>query len=240
MDKKEFIKQVKENIEDISLEDMKNIIIKFSNKIPSSLWKVMLSIIKDVNGTLKMSLEEIDLLKKEIYDKFDEIKNGEVCFNCYSYETGTYSYYEEDLDYHYYPTNEMDNILNRTYEVAVSFVLHKEYLHAIEMFNLILYTDYSCEEVGNPEFDNSDEVYDTFDINIKDARESLDFNLDTLYYYVIYSIIRGNTANKKEKIYEYIGSKNLDIRNVINIGIEEINNFDKFYEEWLDFLSKKK
>lgn len=29
MDKKEFIKQVKENIEDISLEDMKNIIIKF-------------------------------------------------------------------------------------------------------------------------------------------------------------------------------------------------------------------
>jgi len=99
MDKKEFIKQVKENIEDISLEDMKNIIIKFSNKIPSSLWKVMLSIIKDVNGTLKMSLEEIDLLKKEIYDKFDEIKNGEVCFNCYSYETGTYSYYEEDLDY---------------------------------------------------------------------------------------------------------------------------------------------
>ena len=38
----------------------------------------------------------------------------------------------------------------------------------------------------------------------------------------------------------YIGSKNLDIRNVINIGIEEINNFDKFYEEWLDFLSKKK
>ena len=64
MDKKEFIKQVKENIEDISLEDMKNIIIKISNKIPSSLWKVMLSIIKDVNGTLKMSLEEIDLLKK--------------------------------------------------------------------------------------------------------------------------------------------------------------------------------
>lgn len=45
---------------------------------------------------------------------------------------------------------------------------------------------------------------------------------------------------KRKEYMIYIGSKNLDIRNVINIGIEEINNFDKFYEEWLDFLSKKK
>lgn len=238
MKREEFIKQIEKNIEDMSLENAKQVIIQLGSKIPSSLFETMMCIIKNLNGNIEEY--DIDILKSEIYSDFKEIENGNIYFKCYSYGTGTYSYYDEDLAYSYFPTAELNKILNKTYDFIVKAVLHKKYADAIEIFDLFLYTDYSCDEVGNPDYDNSDEVYDTFERSIDDVKESLDFDFNKLLLYAIYSVIIGNYSNKKEKIYEYTKHGKINIENVKTIGIEEIKNFDKFYQEWLEFIDNKK
>lgn len=117
--------------------------------------------------------------------------------------------------------------------------MHKKYSDAIEIVDLLLFAEYICEEVGNPEYDNSNEVYDTFERNIEDFKDSLDFDFNELLLYAIYSVIMSNCYNKNEKIFNYIKYRNINITQVKNIGIEEINNFDKFYDEWIEFLDKK-
>ena len=68
--------------------------------------------------------------------------------------------------------------------------------------------------------------------------KNLDFNIDTVLLYAIYAVIMGDIEDKFKKIDCYIKGKNIDIRDCKNLGIEEIPNLDKFYEEWLKYKNK--
>ena len=99
----------------------------------------------------------------------------------------------------------------------------------------MLYSDYFCEEISNPEYSDSDEVIDTFDMNLNSLKDNLDLNINTVILYAIYVVIIGDSKDKFKKIDSYIKNMHIDIRDCQNLGIEEISNFDIFYDEWLKY-----
>lgn len=115
MNKEKFIQQIEENLEGISLEKMKSLIIELGKKIPNPPYQLILCIIKNLNNSLDEDNDILDKMKQEIYSNFKEIENGNICLRCHSYEAGTYSYYDADLDYEYWPTGELNEILNKTF-----------------------------------------------------------------------------------------------------------------------------
>jgi len=193
-----------------------------------------------VNNELSISDEEIIEKISYIDSKFKEIETGNICFRCYAIETGYYSYYEEEYDYHYYPIKEMDVVLNETYEFGKKLIYYKKYLEAIRIFDLILYSKYTCEEVGNPEYDDSDDVYDYFDIDLETVKHNLDFDIKDVCLYSIYAVLACNNQNKNEKIYKYLKQTNpVSIEDALSLGIEEIKDMDNFYKDWIKFLENK-
>lgn len=236
MRKEDFIKIINVNIADMSLEDLKRLVVQLANKIPNSLYETTICLTNIINGNLDNELVKMNQIKNEIYSDFKKIESGDICFRCYSYETGTYSYYDADLDYYFYLSDELEVVLNKVYNYIKKAVFFKKYSDAIEICDLLLYTDYWCEEVGNPEYDDTNEVYDTFETNIDSSKYS---DLNEILQCAIYSIIVGNYANKNEKIYEYKKYGNINLKDIKEIGLEEIKNFDKFYEQWLEFLKTK-
>lgn len=240
MDKKEFLSIIQDIISDASLEDMKKIMISIAESLPSSAYEKVKCILMDFANKLEEDSKDLESLKQEIIRDFKDIENGDICLQCYSYGSGTYSYYGEDLDYFYYPSDSLNKILIKTYNYVVQAILHKKYSDALEIFELFLYTDYICEEIGDPEYDDSDEVYDTFETEIDKAKKQLPFDFDELLLYAIYAVIMKNSQDRNQKIYEYMEHGNVMIEEVKNLGIEKIPNFDQFYDEWLDFLKKAK
>ena len=57
-------------------------------------------------------------------------------------------------------------MLNRMYDLIRKLIFSKNYMKALNIIDLMLYSDYACEEITNPEYSNDDKVIDTFDMNI--------------------------------------------------------------------------
>ena len=239
MNKKEFQKEIANNVKTISQIQTIKIINILTNEIPSTCYEKILCQIQNENGTLKTDKQKIIQTESEIKKLYEQVNNGEICFRCYSYPNGSYSYYEEDYDYHYYSNEEIDEVLDKTYEFGRTLIYHKEYSKAIEMFDLILFTNYLCEEVGNPEYDNQDEVLDTFEVDIEELRESLDFDLDYVCLYGIYATLDGNYPNKCEKVHQYLKKcQSHKLEAAFDLGIEPIKNIENFKEEWKNYLKQ--
>ena len=135
----------------------------------------------------------------------------------------------------------MNELLNRMYELIHKLIFSKNYKDTLNIVDLLLYSDYTCEEISDPEYSDSDEVIDTFDMDIFALQDNLDFYINTVILYAIYAIIMGDIEEKYKKIDSYINDRNIDIRECQNLGIEEVSNLDKIYDDWLKYkkINKK-
>ena len=240
MDKESFKIELSKELKSLSINEIKNLINELVDKLPANYYEYIICKIKYFKDE-KYELDEDTLNKyNKILVDFERIENGDVCFKSYSYETGTYSYYDADEDYVYYPSNELKQILIDTYYLIKKLVLYKEYSKVITLFESIINTNYTCEEYGDPEYDDSDEVYDTYGVDFNDIKDDLGIDLNQACIYAIYSLIMCDKSDKLEKIWKYTEICNVEIKDVLNIGIEKINNFDQFYNEWLKYTEKKK
>ena len=59
------------------------------------------------------------------------------------------------------------------YKLGIALVNKKLYRQAIKIFDLIIYANYSCSEMGNPEYDYSNEIYDVYDVDLSSVKELL-------------------------------------------------------------------
>ncbi len=240
MDKENFKIELNKELEDLSLREIKNLINELVDRLPSSYYECIICKIKYFKGE-ENTIDENTLKEyNKILADFEKIQNGEICFKSYSFENGTYSYYEESVDYSYYPSNELKEVLDNTYKIIKRLVLYKEYMKVITLFESIINTSYTCEEVGNSEYDDSDEVYDSYEVDFNDIKDNLEIDLNQMCLYAIYSLLMCNKSDKFEKIWKYTKiCHNIDIKGVLNVGIEKIDNFSEFYSEWLKYKNKR-
>lgn len=238
MNKNDFIDEIEKNICDSSTDELKTIIMEVCKDIPKGNYYKILCRIKNIKNNDKILIDGIKKEVDEIYIDFKKVQDGNIVFRCYAVETGYCSAFGEDYEYYYYPTNEMNNMLNRMYDLIRRLIFSKDYMEALNIIDLMLFSNYSCEEISNPEYSDYDEVIDTFDMDINSLRENLDFDINTVILYAIYAIIMSDTSDKFKKIDSYIKDKHIDIRNCQNLGIEEIPDLDKIYDEWLKYINK--
>ena len=132
----------------------------------------------------------------------------------------------------------MDSILNRKYDLIRKLIFSKDYMETLNIIDLMLYSNYTWEEISNPEYSDDDEVIDTFDMDIDSLKEKLDFDINTVILYAVYAIIKSDTSDKFKKIDGYIKNKHINIRDCQNLGIEEAPNLDAIYDEWLKYKNK--
>ena len=240
MDKEKLKSKINKELKETSVDEMKKLIIELLEKAPSYSYEYVLCKLKDVkNENLELDHDTLNEYERILAD-FEKIENGDICVRSYTYETGTYSYYDADVDYVYYPTYELKEVLVDACEMIKKLVLYKEYGKVITLFESIIHTNYTCEEVGNPEYDDSDEVYDVYDVDFNNIKYNLEIDLDEACVYAIYSLIMCNKSDKLEKIWEYKKVfYNVNIKDAQYVGIEKIAHFDKFYEEWTKYLEQK-
>lgn len=235
MNKEEFLREVNNNIKNLSLVETKNIIEEICKDMSEGYYYKTLCKIKNIENNLNMSFEKAKIDIDEIYNDFKNIQSGEIVFRCYAVQTGNYSAFGEEFDYYFYPTNEMDELLDRTYNTSVKLIFLKNYEVALKMIDLILYSNYICEEISDPEYSEDDEVIDTFDTDIFSVKNNLTFDLDNIILYAIYAIIMSNVKDKFKIMDKYLNNTNIDIRKCQNLGIEEIPKLDELYNDWLKY-----
>lgn len=235
MNKDDFFREINKSINGTGTDKLKDIIMEICKDIPKENYNKTLCRIKNLENDGKILIDDIEKEVEEIYKEFKKVQDGDIVFRCYRVETGYYSAFGDDYDYHYYPTNKMDSILNRMYDLIRKLIFSRNYDKVLNIIDLMLYSDYTCEEISDPEYSDNDEVIDTFDMNMDSLKENLDFDINIVILYAVYAIIMSNTKDKFEKIDSYIKGKHIDIRKCQNLGIEEISNLDKIYEEWLKY-----
>ncbi len=238
MNENDFVKEINKNIDGASINELKAIIMEICKDIPKGNYYKTLCRINNIENDDKILIDDIKEELDEICKDFKKVQDGEIVFKCYAIETGYYSAFGEDYDYHYYPTNEMDSILNRMYDLIRKLIFSKDYMETLNIIDLMLYSDYTCEEISNPEYSDDDEVIDTFDMDIDSLKENLDFDINTVILYAVYAIIMSDTSDKFKKIDGYIKDKYINIRDCQNLGIEEVPNLDAIYDEWLKYKNK--
>ena len=231
---KNEIKQIINQTPSDNFEEITNILI---DEIPACHYEKIICKIKDITGTLKIDEKSLKETEDYIKNAFKEIEEGNICFNCYSYPNGSYSYYDEDCDIHYYSNKEMNEILDKTFEFGKSLIYHKEYHKAIEIFEKILNAKYFCEEVIGPEYAESGEVIDTFETDIENLNDSLDFDLNIVKLFIVYGFLVTKNYNNFQKIYDYLSYYHLN--DLLKLGIEEIKDIDLFLKKWIQFLKTK-
>lgn len=235
MNENDFVKEINKNIDGASIDELKAIVMEICKDIPIRNYYKTLCRIKNMKNNDKILIDDIKEELDEICNDFKEVQVGEIVFKCYTIETGYYSLFGEDYDYCYYPTKEMNSILNRMYDLIRKLIFSKYYMEALNIVDLMLYSDYTCEEISNPEYSDDNEVIDTFDMNMDSLKENLDFDINTVILYAVYATIMSDTSDKFKKIDGYIKDKHIDIRDCQNLGIEEVPDLDKIYDEWLKY-----
>lgn len=237
MNKEKFIREVNNKLENITLTEAKEIITNIIEKIPKDLYEKVICIIDNIKGDLDISNingQEID----EIINKIELINKGELSFKSYSYATGEYYYYEEEYEDVYSDPNDINQILTSAYNLGVTLVNKKEYELALKLFDAIIHANYQCDEMGNPDYDDSEEVYDTYDIDLIAVSDLLSFNLNNLYSYAIYATYFINNENKYYKIYSYLKEcPKIKFEDSYNLGIEKMNNISDFYINFANYLT---
>lgn len=138
MNKNKFLKEVNKNIKDISLDESKAIIIEICKDISENNYYKVLYRIKNIENNPNILSDNIKKEVNEIYNDFKKVQSGDIVFKCYSVETGYYSAFGEEYDYHYYPTNEMNELLNRMYELIHKLIFSKNYKDTLNIVDLLL------------------------------------------------------------------------------------------------------
>ena len=224
------IKKIPQN----KIDKLINVLI---DEIPVCHYEKVICKIKDITGTLKIDKELLKETEDYIKNAFKEIEKGNICFNCYSSPNGSYSYYDEDYDIHYYSNKEMDEILDKTFEFGKVLIYHKEYHKAIEIFEKILNAKYFCEEVIGPEYAEHGEVIDSFETDIENLNDSLNFDLNIVKLFIVYGLLVTKNYDNYQKIYDYLSYYHLN--DSLKLGIEEIKDIDLFLKKWIQFLKTK-
>lgn len=232
INKEEYLKKTNDKLLKANLEDKEKILDKLIEKIPQELYELSLCIIDDVLGNINVSSKEINTKYKELKKRFKSIENREVSFQLVTY---TYDYCGDD-NYEYRDKECISKLLKEAFDYGVYLVNIKQYDYALKVFDLIIYTNYSCLEVYDLE-DYYDEI-DYYDMDLTDVEDLLQFDLSKLYSYAIYAAYF--CGDRYFKIYNYLlcYSKNT-FEDSKGLGIEKMENLNDFYKNWIDFLTEK-
>ena len=238
MNKDKFQKEINKELDNMSLSEIKELIKDLTENISPRYYDYIINKIKLFKKEDLVLDNDTMNIYNNITADFDKIEEGEIRFKSSPYETGANSYFDVDVDSAYYPSKELKSVLIKTYNLMEKLVLFKEYAKVITLFELIINTNYTSEEVDDLDYEDDD--YLLYQPSFDDIKDYLGIDLNKACIYAIYSLIMTNKSDKLVKILEYTKiCPDVDIKDARKVGIEKIKDFPKFYSEWLKFVKER-
>ncbi len=235
MEKEQFIKEFNQELEGLNENELKEFINELVLNAKNSKYDYFLFKIKNFKNEENPLDEKTIKEYNNILKKFTKVENGEICLKSYSYWTGTYSYYDEDTEYVYYPSKELHLFLVNLGQLLEKLVLYKEYKKVIELFDRLYNTTFLCEEIGNPEYADNNDVIDSYDVEFQSVIDDLNIDTSKMCLLCIYSLIMTKDPNLYEKIFDYNRHFYIEFENLNTYGLTQIENYDEFYQGWLNY-----
>lgn len=127
MDKKMYLEELNDLINEISLIESKEIIRLIALEIPEGKREKVICLIENMKKELEVDEDFIEQRMESLISDFEDIKEEDICFECYSEESGEYGAFGDIYDYYYYSTKEMDGILEDAYDFVKELIFYKEY-----------------------------------------------------------------------------------------------------------------
>ncbi len=109
MNKKRFKIELNKELNDLSFEKIRDLLNEIVEDLPIEYYDYLLCKVKNFKGeNYELDSNTLEEYEDLLFD-FEEIEDGEICFNCYSRDTG--SYYEDG--YVYFPSIKLKKFLLR-------------------------------------------------------------------------------------------------------------------------------
>lgn len=173
--------------------------------------------------------------KKEIEDWCEKIEDGEIYFQCSSYEEYGGSYWDSDYSYVYSDPFGIGKELSRAFQAAEDLLFQKEYHQAVELYDRLCSMTFQALDSDAGEWS---------ELELKDLVEEELVNLDLEHIVLNLMYAKYQDANGKERaasLYRYFSwsiCKGIKLENMFTTGPEELKGIDGFMEEWISFLKK--
>ena len=236
MNQKELHELLEKLCEKSSKERIKEFLFSVIEKLADNENKEIIELINEVfkDELQSINLGNLDKTIKEIEEQFALINDGELQFHSETYETGDYSYWDDNYETNYYDPENVSSIILDAYNLASILITKKDYKNAKKILDLIVFTTYSILE------DDSNDIldYDICDI-VSFELVNLDINKICLTLLFITILI---SDNKFEEIYNYYKLavfSDIKLEDSFSLEIEEIKDLDIFLQDWIQFLSQK-
>ncbi len=236
MNKKILSDLLEELLKKCSKEQLKEFLIKIINMLPDNLNKdIFLLMNENFHDEIQNScIKDLNKKLEKIEKQFDLINNYELQFRCDTYATGDYEYWDEIYETSYYDPEGIRRIVEESYNLANILFTKKDYKNTKKIFDLIIFTTYSVLD---------DDSNDILDYGISDvvSFELVDIDLNKICLTLIYIALL-TSDNKCSDIYKYYETPifdNIKIEDSFQFGINKLNDLDKFWDNWLKYLSKK-
>jgi len=236
MNSNEFYNKFNKNIENMNSEQIKDIIKNVIRKIPETKYEEILNIFDKEKCIIneKEIIEKIEKYK----EKFNQINDFELYFHATGYEEygEYYSPWGEDWVWEYTDEENLGSLIKEVTIFAIDLINKKQYKYAKKLIDIILYTNYQCLD---------DDGGDNFELSLHELEKEqlININVNTLCLYAIYVTYQcSNEYNRIKNIYEYFKNenfKNISIEDSFKLGSEVLNETNRFWKKWIDFLLTK-
>ena len=222
-------------IEDITIEKAKKLIIFLAKDISEDSYDKLFHYVRDQKGRKLISEEQVEEKLSVIKNDFKKIRDGKIILRYvipYD-ENFIYSSYAYELD------KELIDILNNAIECAIEFVYCKRYKEALTIFDLLFCTKYQCSEVNDLRQCN-DKTLKVEHFNIHTLHQRFGFDHEKARKCAIYSLMITEQDHKMmfKKLEKYFGNADNDeltLDDCKNMGIEEIDGYDQLLDEWFSY-----
>lgn len=221
-------------INNMSKEEIKDLFMDTIKILSSNEQDKIFYYIKDRLG-IEYDESIINDIFKEIKNNYKLIDKGIISFDKLTYETGYEGWLGKSYESSYSVNERINNVLNYAYDNMIKCIYLKKYDIAIDICDLILYSDYKAKEIFVDDmFDEDNDNYEL--VNLKDISD-LPFSNKDIYLCKIYAIIMLNENNKYKRIYDIYNETGINIEEALDKGIEHIDK-KQFLEEWHNYLYK--
>jgi len=250
MNQKLFIEKSDEMLNSMTIDELKSCLHNVARKTPENKRASFIQLLNDCccknekcSSNVKieykrlMSDEKVKNKLTEIFNVFEDIKNGELCFSARGYEDYTEGYWDSDWIWEYDDEEGIGRIIEDAALFAHDCVNDFRYEEAASVYKLIMGTTFLAED---------EDGGDCIELDFKEivGERLAGINLKTVALEVLYSEYQIQPEEQRaSSLYAYFSYPYFDeirIEDIFSIGREELKDTDMFLKSWVDFLLQQK
>lgn len=254
MNFREYMELVDRNIEAFDREHLCLLLRSLARKTPEDEWEEFIRMVDYARAgafagdSTKKSLpaqpaigeREVSYIRWELTvlrEQFEKISEGVATVHATEYEDFSFGFWDPDWTYEYEDTEGIGDIYEEAYDLLLYCVNAGLYEEAVELFDLIVWTNVQVEEDG--------EIQDTeMGLLEMQGERLVSVNCQTLFDHGIYAVYQVTEAPRRaQRVYTYATSNpfigRVSLEEMPHVGPEELDGLPAFWASWIELLLQR-